>query len=347
MSFARSVGRFFDVEPPGLDLREVEHVVDQIEQLRAAPGDRLERLALCGVQAAVALQELRVAEHAVQRRSQLVAHVGQELALGARRRLGRLLRAAELGVALAAIGDVPEKRAEEEAVLDVHRRRDGELDRELASRPVQGRQLEALVDDRRLAGFVEAPHPVVVRLAKRRRNDRLGQVPAERPRRASSRTSARPARSRRRCCPSESMPMKASCAVSTMSRARASLSARRASALRRSSSAMATTMRLATEIAKFCSSTVQALAPPTCSAQSTPTVRVVVPQRHVEHRADVVRDQVAVEELAGARIGPGVVGGDDALALEGLEVVGGVAAVQDGARFVLARRARDTGPRTG
>ena len=71
--------------------------------------------------------------------------------------------------------------------------------------------------------------------------------------------------------PVESMPIKASCAVSTMRRARASLSARLPSACRRSSSAMATTMRLPTEIAKFCSSTVQTRVPPTCSAHNTPT----------------------------------------------------------------------------
>ena len=73
--------------------------------------------------------------------------------------------------------------------------------------------------------------------------------------------------------PSESMPMNASCAVSTISRARASLSARRASAARRSSSAIATTIRLAVETAKFCSSTVHVRVPPTCSAHSTPIIR--------------------------------------------------------------------------
>ena len=66
--------------------------------------------------------------------------------------------------------------------------------------------------------------------------------------------------------------MNASCAVSTMSRDRASLSASRATAPLRSSSAMATTIRLATEMAKFCSSTDQTRGAPTCSAHSTPTV---------------------------------------------------------------------------
>ena len=70
-----------------------------------------------GVQRAIALQQLRVAEHAVERRAQLVAHVGQELALRARRGLGRLLGPAQLVVALAPIGDVAQERAEEEALV--------------------------------------------------------------------------------------------------------------------------------------------------------------------------------------------------------------------------------------
>ena len=53
---------------------------------------------------------------------------------------------------------------------------------------------------------------------------------------------------------------------------------------------------------------------------------VVVPQRHVEHGADAVRDQVAVEELARARIGLRVVRRDHALALDGVEIGGRIAA---------------------
>ena len=129
-SLLRSVGRVFDVEASGLDLRQVEHVVDQIEQLRAALGDGVDRVPLCRGQGGVALQELCVAEHAVQRRAQLVAHVGQELALRARGGFCRFLRAPQLGVALAPLGDVAEERPEEVAALARDRRADGELDRE-------------------------------------------------------------------------------------------------------------------------------------------------------------------------------------------------------------------------
>ena len=115
VSCARSVGGRLDVDEAGLDLRQVEHVVDQVEQVRAALRDRVERFALRRAQRAIALQQLRVANHAVERRAQLVAHVGQELALGARRGFGRLLRPAQLVVALAPIRDVAQERAEEEA----------------------------------------------------------------------------------------------------------------------------------------------------------------------------------------------------------------------------------------
>jgi hypothetical protein len=71
--------------------------------------------------------------------------------------------------------------------------------------------------------------------------------------------------------PVESMPMKASGAVSTTRRARDSLSARRATAPRRSSSASAATIRCAMAMAKCCSSSVQRRGL-MCSAQNTPTV---------------------------------------------------------------------------
>ena len=72
------------------------------------------------------------------------------------------------------------------------------------SRPdrFEGRQFEALIDDRRLAGFVKAPHAAVVRLAKRRRDDRLGQVPAEHLVARPSERLLRPERSTRQSCPS-------------------------------------------------------------------------------------------------------------------------------------------------
>ena len=74
--------------------------------------------------------------------------------------------------------------------------------------------------------------------------------------------------------------------------------------------------------------------------------RVVVAQRHVEHGADVIRDQVGVEELARARIGPGVVGGNDALALERREVIGSSWRCSTAPDSYWSP-ARDTGRRSG
>ena len=51
------------------------------------------------------------------------------------------------------------------------------------------------------------------------------------------------------------------------------------------------------------------------------------------------------QELAGARIGPGVAGGDDALALDGASKYAGAScAMQHGSRLVLDRRRGDTCP---
>ncbi len=91
---------------------------------------------------------------------------------------------------------------------------------------------------------------------------------------------------------SASMPTKASCAVSRIRWARASLCATWLSASRRRSSAIATAIRLAVETAKFCSSTVHARGPPTCSTQNTPITSCAAPERHVEHRVDVERLEI-------------------------------------------------------
>ena len=84
---------------PGLDLREIEHVVDQREQvlargldLRQVANERLESDLLLRL----LLQHLAVADDRVERCAQLVAHVGKELALGAIRALGLVPRLGQL-----------------------------------------------------------------------------------------------------------------------------------------------------------------------------------------------------------------------------------------------------------
>ena len=71
------------IELAGFDLRQIEDVVDQRQQIIARGGDRLGELDLLGIQVAVAIvgQQLREDERAVEGRPQFVRHVGKELGL--------------------------------------------------------------------------------------------------------------------------------------------------------------------------------------------------------------------------------------------------------------------------
>ena len=84
-----------DVHLAGLDLGQVEHVVDQRQEVGAGGVDGRRELDLLLAQVALRVvgQQARQDQQAVERRPQLVRHVGQELALVARRQgeLARLL----------------------------------------------------------------------------------------------------------------------------------------------------------------------------------------------------------------------------------------------------------------
>ncbi len=86
----------------GLDLGEVEDVVDQVQQVGARAVDRLGEPDLLGGEVAVGVlaQDLRQDQQAVERRPQLVRHVGQELGLvlGDQRQLLGLLLQRHLGL---------------------------------------------------------------------------------------------------------------------------------------------------------------------------------------------------------------------------------------------------------
>ena len=69
-----------DLQHAGLDLGEVEDVFDHAQQRVGAHLDQVEILALLGLERGVA-QQLRHADDPVHRRADLVAHVGEELAL--------------------------------------------------------------------------------------------------------------------------------------------------------------------------------------------------------------------------------------------------------------------------
>ncbi len=75
------------LESTALHPLEVEHLVEQAEQVATGAEDVVDRLALGGREV-VDLEQLGESEHRVQRRAQLVAHAGEELALRPVRRLG-------------------------------------------------------------------------------------------------------------------------------------------------------------------------------------------------------------------------------------------------------------------
>ncbi len=107
--WSRSDGerRLADVERDraGFDLGQVEDVVDQPEQVGARVVDGVGELDLLVGQIALGVlgQQLRQDQQAVQRRAQLVAHVGQELGLvlgGQRQLFGLFLQLASWPVRL-------------------------------------------------------------------------------------------------------------------------------------------------------------------------------------------------------------------------------------------------------
>ena len=76
---------------PGLDLGEIENLVDEREQRRPRAADGLDVAHVLGAERRVA-QEVGHAENAVDRRADLVAHRGEEAGLGFARRLGPVAR---------------------------------------------------------------------------------------------------------------------------------------------------------------------------------------------------------------------------------------------------------------
>ena len=82
-----------DLHASGLDLGEIEHVVDQLQQMAAAGVNGIEMLAALFHGLGVAApQNVGEAEDGVHGRADLVAHVGQEIALRLVCGLGRLSR---------------------------------------------------------------------------------------------------------------------------------------------------------------------------------------------------------------------------------------------------------------
>ena len=85
--FAQVEIRLLQLQLAGLDLGEIEDVVDDLQQGIAGAADRV-RKATLAVSELRLQQQLRHAQHAVHRGPDLMAHVGQELGLQLRRHFG-------------------------------------------------------------------------------------------------------------------------------------------------------------------------------------------------------------------------------------------------------------------
>ena len=72
--------RFLEIESPGFDLREIQNVVDDIDERLGGAASGLDVFALVRSQIGVQRQ-LEHPQHAIHRRANLVAHVGKELTL--------------------------------------------------------------------------------------------------------------------------------------------------------------------------------------------------------------------------------------------------------------------------
>ena len=114
----RSKGNSFELQPARLDLGEVEDVVDDGEERFAAGAQGLDVLVLRGRELRLE-QQAGHADDAVHRRADFVAHVGEELGLGAVAGLGHVLGLDELVLVLAALGDVAPGQGVDELAVDL------------------------------------------------------------------------------------------------------------------------------------------------------------------------------------------------------------------------------------
>ena len=99
-----------DLDVAGLDLRQVEEVADDVQEMLAAGVDvaRIFGIARRDGAEQARHDRLGIADDGVERRPELVAHVGEEIRLGPARRLGRFLRGDGVLLGLAQLGHVGE-----------------------------------------------------------------------------------------------------------------------------------------------------------------------------------------------------------------------------------------------
>ena len=98
-------GGRLDAQLAGLDLGQIQDVPQDGEQRAPGNPDALDHVALLGDERG-SLQDLRQTQHGVQRGADLVAHVGQEFALGGIGRLGGVTRLLDRQFIAFALSDV-------------------------------------------------------------------------------------------------------------------------------------------------------------------------------------------------------------------------------------------------
>ena len=143
-------GNFREIERQvsGVDLGHVEHVVDQLAEVAATREDRGQIFELALVQRTVRLvrENLGEADDRVQGRTELVAHRGQELALGPAGLLGGHLGLEQLPRLVHELLDIALRGGVQARVLqrDDQRQRDGRAERDQHTRPRPGLQPRGL-----------------------------------------------------------------------------------------------------------------------------------------------------------------------------------------------------------
>ena len=139
---ARLNGAEVEHELAGVDLREIEDVVDDGEQRVARLDDDVGEHLLLRRQLGFC-QQLGHAEHAVHRRADLVAHIGEEFGLGAVGEHRLALRFLELLLAFLELGDVGRRADQIERAVGRGHRRSCERSGSAASRRA-GRDVSAI-----------------------------------------------------------------------------------------------------------------------------------------------------------------------------------------------------------
>ena len=167
----------FEFELSGLDLREVENVVEQSQQRVGRLAHHIEIVALVCLKSGTG-QQLCHPNDTVHWRADFMTHVGKKFAFRSVRRFGRLTSLMQRLFIQLSLSDVMKKSIEHEFFAQPLRR-DRDLDGKLAVVAPQRRQLQTPIEHIRLASFQKSLQAAAMSLVKRWRNDDVGNVQAE------------------------------------------------------------------------------------------------------------------------------------------------------------------------